>query len=127
MNVGMYSKDLEVLPEFGYPAVQFGDWHTPQALWHKKTAAHNTVVVDKRDQAGGPTRTTLWSAGGPMQVVRASSPAQIKGTEYARTIAMIETVREGLLCVRLFQVAGGTQWSIAIAAYPAPAEGVRLA
>ncbi len=54
------------------PAVQFGDWHTPQAIWHKKTAAHNTVVVDGRDQAGGATECTLWSAGGPLQAVRAA-------------------------------------------------------
>ena len=46
MNLGLFAKGLDLLPEFGYPAVQFGDWHTPQALWHKKTAAHNTVVVD---------------------------------------------------------------------------------
>ena len=83
MNLGLYAKGLDLLPEFGYPAVQFGDWHTPQALWHRKTAAHNTVVVDGRDQAGGPAESTLWSAGGPVQVVRASSPAQIKGSAYA--------------------------------------------
>jgi len=28
MNLGIFAKGLDLLPEFGYPAVQFGDWHT---------------------------------------------------------------------------------------------------
>ena len=107
MNLGLYAKGLDLLPEFGYPAVQFGDWHTPQALWHRKTAAHNTVVVDGRDQAGGPAESTLWSAGGPVQVVRASSPAQIKGSAYERTIAMVETGPADYYVFDVFRVSGG--------------------
>jgi oligo-alginate lyase len=107
MNLGLFAKGLDLLPEFGYPAVQFGDWHTPQALWHKKTAAHNTVVVDGHNQAGGPAESTIWSAGGPVQVVRASSPAQITGSVYERTIAMVETGPAGYYVFDVFRVRGG--------------------
>jgi len=109
MNLGLFAKGLDLLPEFGYPAVQFGDWHTPQALWHKKTAAHNTVVVDGQDQSGGPTECTLWSAGGPVQAVRASSPAQIKGKTYERTVAMVETSPADFYVIDIFRVTGGAQ------------------
>jgi hypothetical protein len=107
MNLGLYAKGLDLLPEFGYPAVQFGDWHTPQALWHKKTAAHNTVVVDGADQTGGATETTLWSAGGPVQAVRASSPAQIKGAAYERTVALVETGPADFYVFDVFRASGG--------------------
>ncbi len=109
MNVGLYAKGLDLLPEFGYPAVQFGDWHTPQALWHKKTAAHNTVVVDGQDQKGGPTKCTLWSAGGPVQAIRASSPSQIGGTAYERTLVMVETGPADFYALDIFRVAGGRE------------------
>jgi hypothetical protein len=108
MNLGLFAKGLDLLPEFGYPAVQFGDWHTPQALWHKKTAAHNTVMVDRKDQSGGPTETTLWSAGGPVQAVRASSPAQIPGEAYERTLAMVETGPADFYVFDVFRVRGGS-------------------
>ncbi|MBI4893325.1 MAG: heparinase II/III family protein [Acidobacteria bacterium] len=109
MNLGLYAKGLDLLPEFGYPAVQFGDWHTPQARWHKRTAAHNTVVVDGKDQAGGPTQCTMWSAGGPVQTIRASSPAQIGGKAYERTIALVETGAADFYVLDIFQVAGGRE------------------
>jgi len=109
MNLGLYFGGLNLLPEFGYPAVQFGDWHTPQAIWHRKTAAHNTVVVDGRDQAGGPAECTLWNAGGPLQVIRASSPSQIKGCVYERTVAMIETGPTGYYVFDVFRVQGGKE------------------
>jgi hypothetical protein len=109
MNLGLFAKGLDLLPEFGYPAVQFGDWHTPQALWHKKTAAHNTVVVDGQDQSGGPAECTLWAVGGPVQAVRASSPAQIKGAVYERTVAMVETGPADFYVFDVFRVAGGKE------------------
>jgi oligo-alginate lyase len=107
MNIGLVAKGLDVMPEFGYPAVQFGDWHTKQALWHRKTAAHNTVVVDGKDQFGGATEATLWHTEGPVQVIRASSPAQFKGTEYERTVAMVETGPKDFYVLDVFRVAGG--------------------
>ncbi len=112
MNLGLFAKGLDLLPEFGYPAVQYGDWHTPQALWHKKTAAHNTVVVDGQDQFGGPARCTLWSAGGPVQAIRAASEAQIKGKAYERTVVMVETGPADFYVADVFRVAGGKEHAL---------------
>lgn len=107
MNLGLIAKGLDLLPEFGYPAVQFGSWHTPQALWHGKTAAHNTVVVDGKNQQGGDGRTTLWAEGESLRAIRASSPAQIRGKQYERTVAMLNTGGEDFYVFDVFRVAGG--------------------
>jgi hypothetical protein len=108
MNLGLYAKGLDLLPEFGYPAVQFGDWHTPQARWHGMTAAHNTVVVDGKNQAGGEGKTTLWGDGQQFRVIRASSPEQIRGRQYERTVAMVDTSGADFYVLDVFRVAGGT-------------------
>ncbi|MCC7498892.1 MAG: heparinase II/III family protein [Bryobacterales bacterium] len=107
MNIGLFARGLDLLPEFGYPAVQFGDWHTPQARWHLMTAAHNTVVVDGNNQPGGPSTTTLWAVGERFRAMRASSPAQYKGSQYERTIAMVELPESDFYVIDLFRVAGG--------------------
>lgn len=108
MNIGLFAKGLDLLPEFGYPAVQFGDWHTPQAIWHKMAAAHNTVVVDGQDQKGGPTQATLWADGDEFRAIRASSPSQIAGDQYERTLAMAGLGGDDFYVVDLFRVKGGT-------------------
>ncbi|MBI4909839.1 MAG: heparinase II/III family protein [Acidobacteria bacterium] len=108
MNVGLVAKGLDLMPEFGYPAVQFGDWHTPQALWHKATAAHNTVVVDGKNQSGGPSEATLWEDGPDFRAVRASSASQYRGERYERTLAMIDIDDSDFYVVDVFRVKGGT-------------------
>ena len=107
MNLGLVAKGLDLLPEFGYPAVQFGDWHTPQARWHKMTAAHNTVVVDGKDQTGGEGKTTLWIEGNNYRVIRASSPNQYGIRQYERTVAMVDTGGDDFYVVDVFRVVGG--------------------
>ncbi|HWB97685.1 MAG TPA: heparinase II/III family protein [Bryobacteraceae bacterium] len=107
LNLGLY-KGLDLLPEFGYPAVQFGSWHTPQALWHKQTAAHNTVVVDGKNQQGGDGKTTLWADGRQFRAMRASSPGQYQGRQYERSLAMVNTSEQDFYVVDIFRVVGGT-------------------
>ncbi|MCX6620205.1 MAG: heparinase II/III family protein, partial [Acidobacteria bacterium] len=107
MNIGLYAKGLDLLPEFGYPAVQFGDWHTPQARWHSMTAAHNTVVVDQKNQAGGDSKTTLWADGDTFRAVRASSPGQANAAQYERTVAMVDLPGRDFYVLDVFRVSGG--------------------
>jgi hypothetical protein len=107
MNLGIFAKGLDLLPELGYPAVQYGDWHTPQALWTKKTASHNTVVVDGVDQKGGPSESVIWKGDGPVQVIRARSPQQYGGTAYERTLVMVESSASDFYVLDVFDVAGG--------------------
>ncbi|MGB9588303.1 MAG: heparinase II/III domain-containing protein, partial [Armatimonadota bacterium] len=46
MNIGLYAKGLDLLPDFGYKPLQYGGWHSYKATWYGIWAAHNTVVVD---------------------------------------------------------------------------------
>jgi len=78
MNLGLYACGLDLMPDFGYPPVQYGGHDTPKAHWYKLPAAHNTVVVDGREQAGGYAairgRTTLWADLPGARIIRASAP-----------------------------------------------------
>ncbi|MBN1543263.1 heparinase II/III family protein, partial [candidate division KSB1 bacterium] len=112
MNIGLFAHGLDVLPGFGYPPVQFGGWYSKKALWYRRTAAHNTIVVDRMDQMaaiGMPEtapmheqlnplkrhvkgQTTLWAIGDQIQVVRASGPQLVETVpmqQYERTLSLI--------------------------------------
>ena len=57
MNLGLFAKGVDLMPDFGYPPVQYGGWDSPRAQWYRMSAAHNTVVVDGatwRPTATGP-------------------------------------------------------------------------
>ncbi len=108
MNLGLFAKGLDLLPEFGYPPVQFGGWGSPRALWYTMSAAHNTVVVDGansiRNQAG---LTTLWAEGAAFRAMRMSGPNLIGGERYERTAIMIDVSPEDFYVLDVFRVAGG--------------------
>jgi len=108
MNIGLFAKGLDLLPEFGYPPVGYGGWNAPKAVWYTKTAAHNTVVVDGRDQKRVNSGvTTLWADGVRFRAVRASDPALIEGVRYDRLVAMIDIDDQDSYIVDCFQIAGG--------------------
>ncbi len=136
MNLGLFARGLDLLTDFGYPQVQFGGWTAPKGLWYKKTAAHNTVVVDGRDQPDGAGMTTLWgppspgadapelppslpgelrgtsrgtrgSSVSPIRVIRASAPGLGGGTRYERTVALVDVSDADFYVVDVFRVAGG--------------------
>jgi hypothetical protein len=50
MNVGLMAHGLDLIPDFGYPPVQFGGWGAPKSRWYYQTAAHHTVVIDGSSQ-----------------------------------------------------------------------------
>jgi oligo-alginate lyase len=90
MNLGLFALGLDLMPDFGYPPVQFGGWGSPRSRWYQMTAAHNTVVVDGRNQAAAAGTTTLWKDGPVLKAVRASCPAMIGGQQYERTVASVD-------------------------------------
>jgi len=121
MNLGLFAKGLDLMPDFGYPPVQFGGWVSPQALWYKKTAAHNTVMVDGQDQRQVEGVTTLWADGKDISAVRASAPQAISGRvptlqdvakwgpqQYERTAVMVNISDHDFYVLDIFRVVGGT-------------------
>jgi hypothetical protein len=131
MNIGLYAKGLELLSGFGYPAVQFGGWFSPRAKWYKMTAAHNTVVVDGKNQmphVGEPEteplevqlnpvkgivrgKTTAWAPGNKVKLIRAAGPELVQTTEmrqYERSLLLVDLSADDSYLLDIFRVAGGT-------------------
>ncbi|MCS7265875.1 MAG: heparinase II/III-family protein [Armatimonadetes bacterium] len=109
MNLGMFAFGLDLMPDFGYPPVQFGGWDSPKARWYFMTAAHNTVLVDGKNQASGKGTTTLWHDGEKLKIVRASAPNLVGGKQYERAIALVDIDEQNFYVVDIFRVIGGTK------------------
>jgi hypothetical protein len=126
MNIGLFAKGLDLLPDFGYPPVQFGGWSAPRSVWYAKTAAHNTVCVDGKDQVtrAGPTTERAgyeglpageigaWASADGISVVRASCPEMIGGDRYDRTVAMIDISDRDSYILDIFRVKGGSDHAL---------------
>lgn len=111
LNLGLFSHGADVLPELGYPPVQFGGWGSPRAQWYKMTASHNTVVVDGCDQEDGAGRTTLWADGATVRAIRVSAPALYESLgvdKYERTALLVDVDAEHSYVVDVFRVRGGS-------------------
>jgi oligo-alginate lyase len=108
MNLGLFAHGLDVLPEMGYPAVQFGGWAAPKGRWYGMTAAHNTVLVDRKSQPKGVGKTTLWLAEAPVQAIRASGAAMNNGHRYERTAVLVDIDASHFFVIDVFRVEGGT-------------------
>jgi len=109
MNLGLFAKGLDLLPDFGYPPVQFGGWTAPRADWYKQTAAHNTVTVDGQNTKSGSGRTTLWFDGQRLRVVRASGANLIGGQQFERTLALVDLSGKDSYLIDVFRVSGGSE------------------
>ena len=109
MNLGLFAKGIDLLPEMGYPAVQFGGWGSPKGQWYKKTAAHNTVVVDGKNQSNANGETTLWLDEPPVQAIRASAPGMYGGGRYERTAVLVDVDDEHFYVIDVFRVSGGAR------------------
>ena len=112
MNLGLFAKGLDLMPDFGYPPVQFGGWESARANWYKSTFAHNTVTVNGALQPNGaaPGATTLWASGEGFSAVGASAPGLNPGvtTRFERTVALIDVSDDDAYALDIFRVAGGT-------------------
>ncbi len=107
MNLGLFAKGLDLMPECGYPPVQYGGWGSPRSRWYAMTAAHNTVVVDGDNLDSAAGATTLWADGSTFRAIRASCPELIEGKQYERTAALIDISDRDSYVVDIFRVVGG--------------------
>jgi len=108
MNIGLFAKGLDLLPDFGYPPVQYGGSTAPRGAWYKKTTVHNTVSVDGQDTKSGSGKTTLWFDGNQFHIVRASGPKLAGAQQYERTLALVDISEKDSYVLDIFRVAGGT-------------------
>ncbi|MCC6485283.1 MAG: heparinase II/III family protein [Armatimonadetes bacterium] len=113
LTLGLFARGLDLMPDFGYPPVQYGGWESEKALWYRQSAAHNTVVVDQTDHRPARGVTTLWATGSLISVVSASVPEALDVTEpnavFERTALLIDISPQDFYVFDLFHVRGGTR------------------
>lgn len=109
MNLGLFAKGLDLLPDFGYPPVQYGGWGSPRARWYTQSAAHNTVVVDGQNSRPGRGKTTLWAEGQQFHAIRASAPELAGIKRFERTAVLVDLSEKDFYVLDLFRVLGGTE------------------
>jgi hypothetical protein len=100
---------LDLLPDFGYPPVQYGGWEAPKAMWYRNTASHNTVMVDRQNHPAAAGETTLWGIGQTVQALRVNGPELIGGQQFERTLVVVEISPEDFYVVDIFRVIGGRE------------------
>ena len=108
MNLGLFAKGLDLMPDFGYPPVNFGGWDSARAVWYRITPAHNTVTVDGQNQVWAAGKTTLWADGKGFHAIRASAPGMVGGRQYERTGALVDISDRDSYVLDIFRVVGGT-------------------
>jgi len=114
MNLGLFAEGLDLMPDFGYPPVQYGGWGSAKARWYTMSCAHNTVIVDGKDHSVADGVTTLWvdsdcNSEGGFRAVRASGKGLIDGVQFERTVALIDISDGDVYVIDLFRVVGGRQ------------------
>jgi hypothetical protein len=112
MNLGLFARGLDLMPDFGYPPVQFGGWDSPRANWYKSTAAHNTVIVNGAQQPPGaaPGTTTLWATGDGFSAIGVNAAGLNPNItkRFERTAALIDVSADDSYLLDIFRVSGGT-------------------
>lgn len=108
LNYSIYAFNTDLTPDLGYPEFANSLWPRRKA-WNNNTISHNTVVVDKSIQkdtwTGYPRFYTAQPGFGAAEV---SSPnAYPQTSEYARTLAFVETPDRNAYSVDIFRVSGG--------------------
>jgi len=109
MNLGLFAKGLDLMPDFGYPPVQHGGWGSPRSRWYASTASHNTVLIDRKDQQGAQGETTLWADGTLFHAIRAAGAQIAEAQRYERTAVLIDVSDNDAYVLDVFRVVGGTE------------------
>ena len=114
LNLGLFAKGLDLMPDLGYPPVHQGGWSGPKFDWYLSTPAHNTVTVDGHNHATGSARTTLWANGKKIHAIRSSGVDLIRSEESAtlplqfeRTVIMVDISDVDSYILDIFRVCGG--------------------
>jgi len=103
LNLYFWQGGHELLSDLGYL------WDHPMRHMTVRTFAHNTVMVDGKDQItrerGG--QFTLFATSPTLKVMEAESRAYPQATLYHRTVAQIEYAPGQLYVADIFRVQGG--------------------
>jgi len=108
LNIGMYYRGMDVLPDLGYPEYADGRW-PKRAGWTKSTISHNTVMVNRRHQEmSWIGHCGMFATSEGVGVVEVGSPDVYPEVRtYRRTLAAVDLSASESYLVDLFRVDGG--------------------
>lgn len=129
MTLGLFAKGLDLMPDLGYPPVQFGGWSGPRFSWYVSSLSHNTVVVDGANHRAAAGQTTLWADGDQFRLVRASGFELTGGQQFERTVACVDISPRDFYVLDVFRVVGGKDhaWFMNSAFATLATQGLNLA
>lgn len=118
LNLSYWKQGAEVLSDLGYL------WDHPRKSQTARTLAHNTVLIDGKDQVtrerGGDV--LFFRATPQVKIMSAASRAYPQATTYRRTAALIEHGESRNYIVDIFHVEGGRTQDFVYHAAAATAE-----
>ena len=107
LNIGLYAKNIDMLPELGYPEYT-GGWPKRHA-WTANTISHNTLLVNDckaKHSAGG--KIGLFAVQPPLRVMDVESRNAYRGIEaYRRTVALVDVSETDSYVLDVFRARGG--------------------
>lgn len=109
MNIGIYYKDADLMPDNGYPNVSYGGgWSSDVVRWFTGTASHNVVAFNNQRQSRANGKITLWSMADIAKVLRANAPGTFSGVnKYERSLALVEINKQSSYVLDVFRVGDG--------------------
>ncbi len=109
MHLDIFAENCSVMPDFGYPETA-NSTDPRRAGFFAHTISHNTVLVDKRPQAGERGRCLAYDTGPVCQYVEAQNDNVYEQCEmYRRSVAMVEVSPDQSYFIDIFRVKGGQQ------------------
>ncbi len=103
LNIYYWKKGHEILSDFGYL------WDHPKKEMTSRTLAHNTVLIDEKDQISTERGGSIehFSTSKHVKMMEAESSAYSEATLYRRTTAIIDHGEGRNYIVDFFRVQGG--------------------
>lgn len=103
LNLYYWQQGKELLSDLGYL------WDHPMSSMTRRTFAHNTVMLDSKEQAttGRGGEFMLFAPNGQIKVMEAESKAYPEASLYRRTVVQVEHEPGRQYVLDLFRVQGG--------------------
>ena len=108
LNLGLYAKNLDMLPDLGYPEYT-GSW-PKRGAWTSNTVSHNTLLVGDAPSGYSPGgRIGLFAVRLPLRVMQVSSKTAYEGMRaYNRTVLHVDVSAQDSYVLDVFRARGGS-------------------
>ncbi len=108
MNIGLFAKGVDMMPDWGYPTVVYnGGFSAQECKWGKSIYVHNCATLDRSNGNRGEGSVDLWAIGENIKTVTCQNPYMIKdGTQYARTLSLVDISYKDSYIIDVFRMCG---------------------